>query len=36
MKRNLKCEILVPNDPIKPEFVSAYGAALTAQDRIRG
>lgn len=36
MKRNLKCEILVPNDPIAPEFVSAYGAALTAQDRIGG
>jgi benzoyl-CoA reductase subunit D len=36
MKRNLNCEILVPKDPIAPEFVSAYGAALTAQDRIGG
>ncbi|MFX0014789.1 MAG: acyl-CoA dehydratase activase [Promethearchaeota archaeon] len=36
MKRNLDCEILVPKDPIEPDFVSAYGAALTAQDRIGG
>ncbi len=36
MKRNLDCEIFVPKDPIAPEFVSAYGAALTAQDRIGG
>jgi benzoyl-CoA reductase subunit D len=36
MKRNLDCEILVPKDPIAPEYVSAYGAALTAQDRIGG
>jgi benzoyl-CoA reductase subunit D len=36
MKRNLGYDVLVPKDPIAPEFVSAYGAALTAQDRIGG
>ncbi|MHA2225018.1 MAG: acyl-CoA dehydratase activase [Candidatus Hodarchaeales archaeon] len=36
MKRNLDMEIFVPKDPIAPEFVSAFGAALTAADRIGG
>lgn len=36
MKRNLGYDVLVPKEPIAPEFVSAYGAALTAQDRIGG
>ncbi len=36
MKRNLGFELLVPKDPVVPEFISAYGAALIAQDRING
>ncbi|MFX0183427.1 MAG: acyl-CoA dehydratase activase [Candidatus Hodarchaeota archaeon] len=36
MKRNLGFDLLVPKEPIAPEFVSAFGAALTAQDRIGG
>lgn len=36
MKRNLGYEVLVPKEPVVPEFVSAYGAALIAQDRIGG
>lgn len=36
MKRNLGYEMLVPKEPVVPEFVSAYGAALIAQDRIGG
>ncbi len=36
MKRNLGFDILVPKDPIVPEFISAYGAALIAQDKVNG
>jgi predicted CoA-substrate-specific enzyme activase len=36
MKRNLGVEILVANEPVVPELVSALGAALVAQDRIGG
>jgi len=36
MKRNLGYEMLVPKEPVVPEFVSAYGAALLAQDKIGG
>ncbi|MHA1994963.1 MAG: acyl-CoA dehydratase activase [Candidatus Hodarchaeales archaeon] len=36
MKRNLGFDILVPKDLIMPEFISAYGAALIAQDAMNG
>ncbi|MFQ6123944.1 MAG: acyl-CoA dehydratase activase [Candidatus Heimdallarchaeota archaeon] len=36
MKRNLECDLLVPKEPIVPEYVSALGAALIARDRIGG
>lgn len=36
MKRNLGFEILVANEPVAPELVTALGAALVAQDRIGG
>ena len=36
MKRNLGFDFLIPKEPVPPEFVSAFGAALTAQDRIGG
>jgi benzoyl-CoA reductase subunit D len=36
MKRNLGFDLLVPKDPVVPEFISAYGAALIAQDRLNG
>jgi len=36
MKRNLGFEVLVPKDPVAPEFISAYGAALIAQDKVIG
>ncbi len=36
MKRNLECDLLVPKEPIAPEYVSAFGAALIAHDRIGG
>ncbi|MFX0084844.1 MAG: acyl-CoA dehydratase activase [Candidatus Hodarchaeota archaeon] len=36
MKRNLGYDVLVPAKPVVPEFVSAYGAALTAQDKMIG
>ena len=36
MKRNLGFDVLVPKDPIMPEFISAYGAALVAQDTMNG
>jgi predicted CoA-substrate-specific enzyme activase len=36
MRRNLGYDVLVPKDPVVPEFISAYGAALIAKDRING
>ncbi|MFX1323170.1 MAG: acyl-CoA dehydratase activase, partial [Promethearchaeota archaeon] len=36
MNKNLGFELLVPKDGIAPEYVSALGAALIAQDKIRG
>ncbi len=36
MTRNLGYDLLVPKDPIVPEFISAYGAALLAQDKLNG
>ena len=36
MKRNLDCEIFVPEDPVAPEYVSAFGAAVTAAGKIGG
>ena len=36
MKRNLEFDLLVPKEPVAPEFVSALGAALVARDRIGG
>lgn len=36
MNRNLGFELLVPKDRISPEFVSALGAALIAQDKVGG
>ena len=36
MNRNLGFELLVPKDRISPEFVSALGAALKAQDKVGG
>ncbi|MHA1992025.1 MAG: BadF/BadG/BcrA/BcrD ATPase family protein, partial [Candidatus Hodarchaeales archaeon] len=36
MTRNLGYDILVPKDPVVPEFISAYGAALRAQDKLNG
>ena len=36
MTRNLGYDLLVPNEPVVPEFVSAYGAALLAQDKVKG
>jgi benzoyl-CoA reductase subunit D len=36
MKRNLGFDLLVPKDPIEPEFISAYGAALVAQETMNG
>ena len=36
MKRNLGFDLLIPKDGIAPEYVSALGAALIAQDKIGG
>ncbi|MHA2392766.1 MAG: acyl-CoA dehydratase activase [Promethearchaeota archaeon] len=36
MNKNLGFELLVPKDGITPEYVSALGAALIAQDKIGG
>jgi len=36
MKRNLGFDLLVPNEIIAPEYVSALGAALIAKDKIGG
>ena len=36
MERNLGFKLLVPKDGIAPEYVSALGAALIAQDKIGG
>ncbi|MFX0018868.1 MAG: acyl-CoA dehydratase activase [Promethearchaeota archaeon] len=36
MNKNLGFELLVPKDGIAPEYVSALGAALIAQDKIGG
>lgn len=36
MNRNLGFDLLVPKDVVAPEYVSALGAALIAQDKIRG
>jgi len=36
MKRNLGFALLVPKEPVAPEFMSAFGAALIARDRIGG
>jgi len=36
MNRNLGFDLLVPKDVIAPEYVSALGAALIAQDKIGG
>ena len=36
MNKNLGCELLVPKDGVAPEYVSALGAALVAQDKIGG
>ncbi len=36
MNKNLGFELLVPKDSIAPEYVSALGAALVAQDKIGG
>jgi len=36
MNKNLGFELLVPKDGVAPEYVSALGAALMAQDKIGG
>ncbi|MFW9829681.1 MAG: acyl-CoA dehydratase activase [Candidatus Thorarchaeota archaeon] len=36
MNKNLGFELLVPKDGVDPEYVSALGAALVAQDKIGG
>lgn len=36
MKRNLDIDLLLTQEHISPEFVSALGAALTARDRLGG
>jgi benzoyl-CoA reductase subunit D len=36
MNKNLGFELLVPKDGVAPEYVSALGAALVAQDKIGG
>lgn len=36
MNRNLGFDLLVPKDKIGPEYISALGAALVAQDKIGG
>ncbi|MFX1378172.1 MAG: acyl-CoA dehydratase activase [Promethearchaeota archaeon] len=36
MNKNLGFELLVPKDGVSPEYVSALGAALVAQDKIGG
>jgi len=36
MNRNLGFDLLVPKDNVAPEYVSALGAALRAQDKIGG
>ena len=36
MKRNLGFDLLIPKEGIAPEYVSALGAALKAQDKIGG
>lgn len=36
MNKNLGFELLVPKDNVAPEYVSALGAALRAQDKIGG
>lgn len=36
MNKNLGFELLIPKDKIAPEYVSALGAALRAQDKIGG
>ena len=34
MKRNLGFDLLIPNDIVAPELVTALGATLVAQDRL--
>ncbi|MBA7691221.1 2-hydroxyisocaproyl-CoA dehydratase activator [subsurface metagenome] len=36
MQRNLGFDFLIPNEIVTPEYVSALGAALRAQDKIGG
>ena len=36
MKKNLGFDLLIPKDGVAPEYVSALGAALIAQDKIGG
>jgi benzoyl-CoA reductase subunit D len=36
MKRNLGFDLFIPKDGVAPEFVSALGAALIAQDKVGG
>jgi len=36
MNKNLGFEILIPKDVVSPEYVTALGAALVAQDKIGG
>jgi len=36
MNRNLGFELLVPKEPISPEYVTALGAALVARDKVGG
>ena len=36
MNRNLGFDLLVPNDPVSPEFVTALGAAVVARDKMGG
>jgi len=36
MNRNLGFNLLVPNDPVSPEYVTALGAAVVARDKVGG
>ena len=36
MNRNLGFDLLVPKEPVSPEYVTALGAALVARDKIGG
>jgi benzoyl-CoA reductase subunit D len=36
MNRNIGFDLLVPNEPISPEYVTALGAALVARDKLGG